>query len=639
MKQERKKLQNGGVSAILGLLRDSFFFRISVAFGRAIRNSALNSFLLRWLTKPAALQKNGLFYEVFVARPSDAAKKMRLWIAGQVENSLLSRLWNGLVSWMLALDVISWGGGLLAFGLTLLSVTAIRSFRGELAGFFGLQLAVSAAAVLCGFLCATCREPLGEMLLSSGLLSRILVGFVGVRKTSLSVSKPEHGLTIPVAVGALLALVTLRIRILYMGLGVVLVLAAALVLSHPETGLLLILLALPFLPTMVLTAACLYVDLAFFFKLLRCKRALRLEPVDLCVAAYGLVLLLLGGVTSFRPASSIRQVAVYGVFILTYFVTANGIRSKELARKAVFCLLFSCLLASLLGVYQNFAGVESTASWIDKSMFAEISSRIVGPFDNPNVFGEYLIMLLPLALATLLVGKKWRRLVSLGALFMGLAALIYTWSRGAWLGAIASVGMFLLLYHPFFLYLVLPGLLLFPFFTAMLPPSILNRFTSIANLADTSTAYRVSIWTASVRMLRDVWSSGIGTGSAAFTAIYPAYALGGAAFALHAHNLYLQICVDTGALGIVAFLLILLFFYRAVFSCYRRCTDRELGVTVLSIGLGVAALLVQGLTDNVWYNFKIVLLFWLLLGLAVGMGRDDKLYDLREEREELDAGA
>ena len=53
------------------------------------------------------------------------------------------------------------------------------------------------------------------------------------------------------------------------------------------------------------------------------------------------------------------------------------------------------------------------------------------------------------------------------------------------------------------------------------------------------------------------------------------------------------------------------------------------------MGLGVLALLVQGLTDNVWYNYRIVLLFWLLMGLVVGMGRDDGLSDVRRKREDI----
>ena len=485
---------------------------------------------------------------------------------------------------------------------------------------------------------ASCAPPAGSRLAkccsTDGVLRWLLVDFFGVRKSSLSVGRAEHSLFVPVAAGILLGLLTLKLRILYLFLGAAAVVGAALILCVPETGLVLILLALPFLPTMLLTAACLYVDMAFFFKLLRCKRVLRLEAVDLGVAAFGVVQLLLGGLTSLRPAQSVRQVAVYGVFMLTYFMAANSVRSRQMAQKTVLALMLSCFAASMLGVYQNFAGVESTASWIDSEMFAEIGARVVGPFDNPNVFGEYLIMLLPLAISLILARRGAQRLIGAAVTLAAGAALVYTWSRGAWLGAMASVGLLLVLYHAVLLRLVVPAIVALPFVAAALPSAILSRLTSIGNLADTSTAYRVSIWTASVNMLKDIFRSGIGTGSAAFSAVYPAYALGGAAYALHAHNLYLQIFVELGVVGIAVFVLMLFFFFRSVFSCYRTLDDRAQATTILAMGLGVFALLVQGLTDNVWYNYRIVLLFWLLMGLVIGMGRDDGLSDARRRREE-----
>ena len=641
MEGERKKMSSGGVSGILALIRDSFFFRLSAAMGSAIYKSAMNSFFVRWLSKASALPKDGLFRELLLVRPAAALKKIRLGFAAQVENSLFTRLWFGFVRRLLALDMVSWGGGILAFGITLLGVTGIRVMQGQIESFLGVQAALAAASVLAGFLCATCREPLGEMLLDSGILSRVLVDFVGVRKVSLAVDKAEHSLVIPVAAGILLGLFTLKFRILYLFLGVAALIGAALILCVPETGLVLILLALPFLPTMLLAAACHTYEepvpptVEKDWNFGEHPLVARLEAVDLGVAAFGAVLLLLGGLTSLRPADSMRQVAIYGVFILTYFIAANSIRSREMAQKAVFSLMLSLFVASALGIYQNFAGLESTASWIDSKMFAEIGARIVGPFDNPNVFGEYLIMLLPLSISLILARRGAQRLAGLVVTLAAGTALIYTWSRGAWLGAMASIALLFVLYHAVFLRLVLPALIALPFVAAMLPASIVNRLASIGNLADTSTAYRVSIWTASVRLLKDVFGSGIGTGSTAFSAVYPAYALGGAAFALHAHNLYLQLFVELGVVGIVTFFVMLFLFFRSVFSSYRTLTDRVQATTILAMGLGVLALLVQGLTDNVWYNYRIVLLFWLLMGLVVGMGRDDGLSDVRRKREDI----
>ena len=165
MEGERKKMSSGGVSGILALIRDSFFFRLSAAMGSAIYKSAMNSFFVRWLSKASALPKDGLFRELLLVRPAAALKKIRLGFAAQVENSLFTRLWFGFVRRLLALDMVSWGGGILAFGITLLGVTGIRVMQGQIESFLGVQAALAAASVLAGFLCATCREPLGLSLI------------------------------------------------------------------------------------------------------------------------------------------------------------------------------------------------------------------------------------------------------------------------------------------------------------------------------------------------------------------------------------------------------------------------------------------------------------------------------------------
>ena len=46
-----------------------------------------------------------------------------------------------------------------------------------------------------------------------------------------------------------------------------------------------------------------------------------------------------------------------------------------------------------------------------------------------------------------------------------------------------------------------------------------------------------------------------------------------------------------------------------------------MGGVVLS---GMAGLLVQGLTDHLWFNYRIVLLFWLVIGLGCAFGKENR---------------
>ena len=148
---------------------------------------------------------------------------------------------------------------------------------------------------------------------------------------------------------------------------------------------------------------------------------------------------------------------------------------------------------------------------------------------------------------------------------------------------------------------------------SVLPASILNRLTSIGNLNDSSTAYRVSVWVASLRIAKDYWMSVIGIGSEAFSQIYPNYALNGAGFALHSHNFYIQWVVEMGIFGLLTFLAIILTSYKQITLVKNR--NSIFGVVALAMGGALVGILFQGMVENLWYNFRMVLMFWIYLGI------------------------
>ncbi len=90
----------------------------------------------------------------------------------------------------------------------------------------------------------------------------------------------------------------------------------------------------------------------------------------------------------------------------------------------------------------------------------------------------------------------------------------------------------------------------------VLPDTVITRFTSIGDLTDNSTSYRVYIWMGVLAMLKDYWLCGIGPGDAAFNMVYPAYSYN-SIDAPHSHNLFLQMVCDAGICALVVFFLLL----------------------------------------------------------------------------------
>lgn len=392
-------------------------------------------------------------------------------------------------------------------------------------------------------------------------------------------------------------------------------------LKYLQLGVFLTVVLAPVLPTMVL------VMLSFLCAGIFCVHVVSNKdftfaknPVNGFVIFFVLALIW-GCINSFAVSVSVRQVAVHISFILFYFVVINTIRTKKQWLAMIKLFLFMAFIVGAYGVLQNFTGVESTASWVDEEMFEDIQVRVYSFFDNPNVLGEFLVLTIPMVIAVLWSKNKAEHKAVFGVFFLCMAAcMIFTWSRGAWLGLFLACVILLLSMDKrwaFFGVLaicVLPALLVATGNTA-----ILQRLFSIGNTADTSTAYRVSIWSASLDIIRDFWVSGIGIGSEAFKSIYPLYAKAGADFALHSHNLYLQIWVECGILGVVSFFALLIRYLKQTFSFSVMAAKKnsEVAKYVIAISAGLLGFLFQGLTDYVWYNYKILMLFWIVLAFGV----------------------
>ena len=119
-------------------------------------------------------------------------------------------------------------------------------------------------------------------------------------------------------------------------------------------------------------------------------------------------------------------------------------------------------------------------------------------------------------------------------------------------------------------------------------------------------------------MLRDFWQTGIGVGTDAFNSVYPVYAYG-AISAPHPHNLYLLLVSEMGILALVLFLVFVLFMIKKLFSVSQTCADKKLSVWSAAMVSALVGYLIQGMFDNVWYNYRVFLFFWIFVGLCAAV--------------------
>ncbi|MDP4152331.1 MAG: O-antigen ligase family protein [Bacillota bacterium] len=607
------------------ILTGSFFNKIGGRIAEFFYDKANTSALSAYLNTDSSLHnlKEGSAFAALFAMLGAKSAASKKKFASLVEESVLMAKLKAFFLYLMSLSLMSWGIGCVVYAFTVSAVTVIRALAaGQLGNLnIAINAVYSASFLFMGILMMTYKHSLYQSVRRSFILSRLLFNVAGIRNEQLAVNKTVHSPLIPCLLAVLSAAFAWFVPAHYVPLAFIALIAAVLVLNMPEFGMILLLFTLPFLSTKLMLLVSMLVIFAFAFKLFRGKRSVTFDKLDVAVLMFLIVMLLLGCATSLNPIKSLYPTMLYAIFLLVYFVAANTMRSKSWAMRAIIAGVASGTISAIVGVYQYFSGFRNSLVWVDTSMFSDITARVIGTFENPNVFGEFLILLIPVAFA-LLIGKKtggrYEWIVSI--FFMGLA-LVYTYSRGAWLAFILAFGLYLLIINKVFIKLATLCLLAVPFLPAVLPHSVVGRISSIGNMSDTSTAYRVNIWVGTLRMLKHFWVTGIGTGTDIFTQVYPAYALSGAAYALHPHNLFLNIIVEMGFLGFICFLFILVFYFKRVLGSRFDIDDVDTKNMITALGVGMLAYVLQGLTDNVWYNYRIFLMFWTILGLTVGLYR------------------
>jgi len=136
---------------------------------------------------------------------------------------------------------------------------------------------------------------------------------------------------------------------------------------------------------------------------------------------------------------------------------------------------------------------------------------------------------------------------------------------------------------------------------------------------------RREVWSRAIYMVQDFSITGVGMGlyMNVTDLLYPFFLFATGTIE-HAHNLFLQIAVDLGIIGLIAWLSALLTIIYTAWRVYRTGSVRGQPV-VAALGAGLlasqVALVGHGLTDAVtWGMVRPAPLVWALWGMVVASG-------------------
>lgn len=251
---------------------------------------------------------------------------------------------------------------------------------------------------------------------------------------------------------------------------------------------------------------------------------------------------------------------------------------------------------------------------------------------HTNQLSGTLTFYLALPLAFLLDGRVFRRrwlvrALSVVALLALGGLLLLTQSRSAWMGVVAGLAFLLFAWAAVTFHsrrrrrllwfalaaavivVILLLVLLWPTLVAALyedPPDS----TPIGTLQTLS--FRYEVWRWAIPAIGDFPFTGVGLGAfrRVVSRLYPIYYTTDIA---HAHNVFLQVALDVGLPGLVAYLAILALAATATMQVARRHPPaRPLALGLLA---GLVAFHVYGLTDTLAFGSKSAIALWLAIGL------------------------
>lgn len=316
--------------------------------------------------------------------------------------------------------------------------------------------------------------------------------------------------------------------------------------------------------------------------------------------------------------TSLRYLIYFATAALLALLVVSTVRNVDQLKRLAAFGAAGLPIAMLYGAYQLVVqGLKNTASTVDMDLNGEMPGRIFSFFDNTNTFAQVLVMLLGVTAGLLFASRTLRgKLAALIAMGFGLAAILMTYSRASWVGLAVAVFLFVLLAQPRLLpVLILGAVAMLPF----LPASIYNRVLTIFDPSDSSTSSRFPIYLVGVKVWLTHPVTGVGLGSELSAAIAHNSGWYHQLFRFpHYHNIYIQLLVETGALGMLAYVSgFIASCKEAIRAVFAPGCDKQLRYLVAGCFSGLAGLMVTGLADYFWHYPRVMAIFWLIFGMML----------------------
>jgi putative inorganic carbon (hco3(-)) transporter len=318
--------------------------------------------------------------------------------------------------------------------------------------------------------------------------------------------------------------------------------------------------------------------------------------------------------------------------VLLWFLAINAIDDRRRLEQVLGAFVVSAAFLGGLSVlqyvtesydndYLGFAQVDERRADLLLDEEEDVAARLGGSVGEQNRYAQILLVVVPIALALAHRRLRSAPVFQVGAVLI-VAGIVLTASRGAALGLVATLfvmaALRLLSVRSLAIMaaVALGALLVLPNYRDRILSSVAVVQSSESEEAvDNSTLSRITQTVAAYDMFADHPALGVGPGG--YPGMYEEYAERVGLLvkdeARQAHNLYLGVASESGAVGLATFLAVFGFVLTRLYRAWRSSLhDRTLWPLPAGMMAAIAAYLVTGIFLHIAY----ARFLWVLLAVA-----------------------
>jgi O-antigen ligase len=333
---------------------------------------------------------------------------------------------------------------------------------------------------------------------------------------------------------------------------------------------------------------------------------IRKTPLNRAILTYvvSLVLATLLGVLlgNVRPVRGFFFTLKYVEYFVVYFMAVNYIQEERQVWRLLATVFLTCAISAVIGIAQIPSGER-------------VGAPFEGKFGEPNTFGGYLVFMLALILgqalsaSTIPSGLGWLA-------FSGLVTLplLYTLSRSSWLAAIPML-LTLIVLSPRRLLLMMGLGVLVILGPLAFPKQVVDRYNYTLNEKVDRGEYSIggARLDASTSARFDSWKTGVKGWTDR-----PLFGYGVTGFGFMDAQ-FMRVLVETGLVGLAAFLWLLWRIWQVAWDTHRRLAGSRFEGICIGYLAGLVAMIIHAIGANTFIIVRIMEPFWFVTSVIVAL--------------------